>query len=162
MAKWIQTNRLKSAHFFTLRVHLIWPNFGPWAWLKTPVHLGLFWRIFVWTQFWATRTQARQNGSPWLNSVHFMNTVARSSVHSKIWSFSIIHQLTLFWFSWCIIENDHISEWIEDRATVFLKWTDFRYIIRFGLHTGERFRVKMSMFAYNFQILVLYLIFILA
>ena len=33
-----------------------------------------------------------------LKSVHFKNTVARSSVLSKLWSFSIIHQLTLFWF----------------------------------------------------------------
>ena len=30
-------------------------------------------------------------------SVHFKNTVARSSVHSKLWLFSIIHKLTLFW-----------------------------------------------------------------
>ena len=34
-----------------------------------------------------------------LKSVHFKNTVARFSVLSKLWSFSIIHQLTLFWFS---------------------------------------------------------------
>ena len=33
-----------------------------------------------------------------LKSVHFKNTVTRSSVLSKLWSFSIIHQLTLFWF----------------------------------------------------------------
>ena len=33
-----------------------------------------------------------------LKSVHFKNTVARSSVYSKLWSFSIIHQLTLIWF----------------------------------------------------------------
>ena len=32
-----------------------------------------------------------------VKSVHFKNTVARFSVHSKLWSFSIIHQLTLFW-----------------------------------------------------------------
>ena len=32
-----------------------------------------------------------------VKSVHFKNTVARSSVVSKLWSFSIIHQLTLFW-----------------------------------------------------------------
>ena len=32
-----------------------------------------------------------------LKSVHFKNTVARSTVLSKLWSFSIIHQLTLFW-----------------------------------------------------------------
>jgi hypothetical protein len=62
----------------------------------------------------------------WLvTSVHFKNTVARSSVHSKIWSFPIILQLTLFWFSRCIIENDHNVEWSEDRTTGFLKWTDF-------------------------------------
>ena len=60
-----------------------------------------------------------------LKSVHFKNTVARSSVHSKIWSFSLIHQLTLFWFSWCNIENDHNFEWTEDRANGFLKWIDF-------------------------------------
>ena len=38
-----------------------------------------------------------------LKSVHFKNTVARSSVLSKLWSlkrwFLIIHQLTLFWLA---------------------------------------------------------------
>ena len=33
-----------------------------------------------------------------LKSVHFKNRVARSSVLSKLWSFSIIHLLTLFRF----------------------------------------------------------------
>ena len=33
-----------------------------------------------------------------LKSIHFKNKVARSSVLSKLWSFPIIHQLTLFWF----------------------------------------------------------------
>ena len=28
--------------------------------------------------------------------------------------------------SWCIIENDHNFEKTEDRATVFIKWMDFR------------------------------------
>ena len=37
------------------------------------------------------------NCSTYLKSIHFKKTVARSSVHSKLWSFSIIHQLTLFW-----------------------------------------------------------------
>ena len=32
-----------------------------------------------------------------LKSVHFKNTVIRSSFHSKLWPFSLIHQLTLFW-----------------------------------------------------------------
>ena len=32
-----------------------------------------------------------------LKSVHFKNTVTRSSFHSKLWPFSIIHQLILFW-----------------------------------------------------------------
>ena len=41
-----------------------------------------------------------------LKSVHFKNTVARFSVVSKLWSFSIIHQLTLFWFQLVYIEND--------------------------------------------------------
>ena len=31
-------------------------------------------------------------------NVHFKNTVGWSSVLSKLWSLSIIHQLTLFWF----------------------------------------------------------------
>ena len=47
--------------------------------------------------------------NPQLKSVHFKNTVARSSVHSKIWSFSTIHQI-FFWFSWCIIENERNFE----------------------------------------------------
>ena len=55
-----------------------------------------------------------------LKSVHFKNIVARSSVRSKLWSFSIIHQLTLFWFNWCIIKNYHSCEWTEDRSTGFL------------------------------------------
>ena len=66
-----------------------------------------------------------------LKSIHFKNKVPQSSFHSKIWSFSIIHHLTLFRFSWSIIETDHIFEWNEDRTTVFLKWTDFRYIYAF-------------------------------
>ena len=33
-----------------------------------------------------------------LKSVHFKNSVTRSSFHSKLWPFSITHQLTLFWF----------------------------------------------------------------
>ena len=62
-----------------------------------------------------------------LKSVHFKNTVTRSSFHSKLWPFSIIHQLT--WHqnkvSWCIIENGHSFEWNEDHVTLFLKWKDF-------------------------------------
>ena len=34
----------------------------------------------------------------YLKSAHFKNTVALSSVLSKLWSFSIIHRLILFWF----------------------------------------------------------------
>ena len=60
-----------------------------------------------------------------LKSVHFKNTVARSSVHSKLLSFSIIHQLTSkqsklmlyckvpqFWKKW-------------GSCNCVLKWTDF-------------------------------------
>ena len=32
----------------------------------------------------------------------------------------------MFWFSWCCNENDNDFERNEDRATVFLKWMDFR------------------------------------
>ena len=51
-----------------------------------------------------------------VKSVHFKNTVTQSSVHSKLWSFSII-------ISWhkksadvCITENDNNFEWTEDCA----------------------------------------------
>ena len=40
-----------------------------------------------------------------LKSVHFKNTVARSSVLSKLLSFSIIQQLTLFWFQLMLCWN---------------------------------------------------------
>ena len=54
-------------------------------------------------------------------SVHFMNTVARSSV--LLISADVL-----------CIENDHNSERTEDRATVFLKWTDFGYHLRIFQH----------------------------
>ena len=60
-----------------------------------------------------------------IKSVHFKNTVARSSFLSKLWSFSIQHQLNQNKVSWCI-ENDHNFERNEDRANFLLKWTDFR------------------------------------
>ena len=64
-------------------------NFGPW----TPINLtrisSLFWKFFGWTQL-GQKDTSRQNGSTWLKSVHFKNTVEQSSVHSKIWSFSMI------------------------------------------------------------------------
>ena len=37
----------------------------------------------------------------------------------------------MFWFSWCCIENDNDFERNEDRATEFLKWTDFRFFCEF-------------------------------
>ena len=40
----------------------------------------------------------------------------------------IIHQLTFFDVSWCIIENGHSFEWNEDRITLFLKWTDLSWL----------------------------------
>ena len=46
-----------------------------------------------------------------LKSIHFKNTVKRSSFNSKLWPFSIILQLTLFWGQ---------LKWTEDRATMFL------------------------------------------
>ena len=52
-----------------------------------------------------------------LKSVHFKNTVARSSVHSKLWSF------------WAEIKTNSA----EDRATVLLKWTDFSRSLKFNL-----------------------------
>ena len=59
-----------------------------------------------------------------LKSVHFKNTVARSSVLSK--SFSVYY---ISWnqnkVNWCIIENYHNFERTEGCTTVFLKWTDF-------------------------------------
>ena len=61
-----------------------------------------------------------------LKSVHFKNTVARSSVLSKFWSFSIINQLTLFWFQLMYYWNNHALESTEDLKTVFLKWSDYR------------------------------------
>ena len=72
---------------------------------------------FVFLKFWRL-----------LKSVYFKNPVAQSSVHSKLWWFSII-QLNQNKVSWCIIENDHIFEWIEDRTTVFLTWTDLSQLI---------------------------------
>ena len=49
----------------------------------------------------------------YLKSVHFKETVARSSFLSKLWYFLIC------------IEKYHNFERNEDLATVFLKWTDF-------------------------------------
>ena len=60
-----------------------------------------------------------------LKSVHFKNIVAWSSVLSKLWSFSIIHQLNLFWFQLInvLLKMIIILKELrtEDRATVFLK-----------------------------------------
>ena len=50
---------------------------------------------------------------------NFKNKVTHSSVLSKSWSFPLIHQLTLLWFQLNF-------ERTEYRATVFLKWMDFR------------------------------------
>ena len=62
-----------------------------------------------------------------VKSVHFKKTVARSSFLSKLQYFSIQHQLS--WHqkkvSWSYIEKYHNFKRNEDRATVFLKWTDF-------------------------------------
>ena len=60
-----------------------------------------------------------------LKSIHFKNTITRSSFHLKLWPFSIIHHLTSKKVRWCIIENGHSFEWNEDYVTVFLKWIDF-------------------------------------
>ena len=51
----------------------------------------------------------------------------------------------MFWFGWCCIENDHNFERNEDRATVFLKWTDFRnnikrFFIAYFKHKWQRER----------------------
>ena len=45
---------------------------------------------------------------------------------------SVHHQLTLFfYFSWCYIENAKNFKRTEDRATVFLKWANFRVFFQF-------------------------------
>ena len=61
-----------------------------------------------------------------VKSVHFKKTFMRSSFLSKLWYFSIQHQLTskqsqllLYWKVPQYGRN-------EDRKTGFLKWTDFR------------------------------------
>jgi len=67
-----------------------------------------------------------------LKTVYLKNTVAQSSVFSKSWSFSII------------IENDHNPERTEDRATVFLKWTDFNLPGQFSLSGQISFALGSS------------------
>ena len=55
--------------------------------------------IFIFRQ-WTQKPQNWQycfNIFYLLKSIHFQNTVAQSSVLPKLWSFSIIHQLNLFW-----------------------------------------------------------------
>ena len=51
-------------------------------------YILLAWIFYISWQEWMSH----------LKSVHFKNTVTRSSFCSKLWSFSIIHQLTLFRF----------------------------------------------------------------
>ena len=59
------------------------------------------------------------NYSSTLKSVHFKNTVARFSFFQSCDRFQ-------YKISWCCIENDYNFERNEDRATVFLKRTDFK------------------------------------
>ena len=61
-----------------------------------------------------------------LKSVHFKNTVTRSSFHSKLWPFSIIHQLKSKQSQLNYYWKRSYFEWNEDLVTVFLKWTDFK------------------------------------
>ena len=85
-----------------------------------------------------------------LKSIHFKKTVARSSFASKLWSFSIQHQLNQNKVRWCYIGNDHnlerkwtlwplakiVQNWIVDRSTAcnFMiydqqnVWFYFKYI----------------------------------
>ena len=56
-----------------------------------------------------------------LKSVHIKNTVAGSSVLSKLWSADFV----LISADVHIIENYHNIDRTEDHATVFLKWADF-------------------------------------
>ena len=57
-----------------------------------------------------------------LKSVYFKKTVTRSSFLSKSLSSSIWHQLTLFWFSSCCIENDNDFERNEDQSRASAYW----------------------------------------
>ena len=75
------------------------------------------------------------NHEKWLKSIHFKNPVALSS-------FSIQHQLNQNKVSWCCIENDNDFERNEDRATVFLKWTDFS--LKFPKVPRPRFRIFLK------------------
>ena len=62
------------------------------------------------------------------------NTVAWSSVLSKLWSFSKAHQWNQNIVSWCIIENDHNFERTENVATVLLIWKIDDFINSFWLY----------------------------
>ena len=67
-----------------------------------------------------------------IKSVHFKNTVKRSSVLSKLWSFSICNasaEIETKSADVFIIENNHNFDTTEDRATVLLKWTDFSTLL---------------------------------
>ena len=73
----------------------------------------------------------RSSDTQSLKSVHFKKTVAQSSFLSKVLSFL----LTLFWFQ----QNDNTFERNEDCATVFLKWTDFKYIFNLNELKNNKF-----------------------
>ena len=77
--------------------------------------------------------------------------VARSSFLSKLWSFSIQHQLNQHIVSWCYIENDYNFERNEDRATVFLKWTDFRRVL--SRSWNESSKVEFNFESYKIYLL---------
>ena len=62
-----------------------------------------------------------------IKCVHVMIRVARSSVLSILWSFSIQHQLTFSNVSWYYIENDQKFERTEDRTTGIITWTHFTH-----------------------------------
>ena len=81
MQCWVCTHAIRIKHTYALKCSREASRRGP---PSIRYHSRFFCNSWAWNHF--------------LKSVHFKNTVARSSVLSKLWSFSIIYQLTLFWF----------------------------------------------------------------
>ena len=81
--------------------------------------------VHIYIIHWSIATHMPHRGFLLLKSFRLKNTATQSSFHSKLWTSSIIHQLTFFWCQLMYYWKMSSFEWNDDRVTVFLKWTDF-------------------------------------
>ena len=98
--------QIKFELFFVFWVHLVMIPLLTFSTKFLKIFLLL---MFFFSSYFHTQNKCKIIVS--LKSVHFKKTVARSSVYSKLWWCSIIHQLNF--------------DWTEDRLTLSLKWMDF-------------------------------------